>query len=156
VSRPARSRATLLLLASVPIWVAAGCSTQTIRPGPDAALPACAALTERLPARVLNRARSELDVTGAAAWGDPAIVLRCGVPPTGPTTDPCLEANGLDWTFSQTKDTLRFVSFGRVPAIEVQVPASVGRENATAALIDLATAVRPIAATSHCIGPDDA
>ena len=47
------------------------------------------------------------EVTGnplGAAWGDPAIVLRCGVPVTGPTSAPCLEAGGLDWTFTETED----------------------------------------------------
>ena len=106
----------------------------------------------------MNRTRTKLDVAGAAGWGDPAIVLRCGVPASGPTTDPCLEADGLDWTFSQTKDkkTLRFLSFGRTPAIEVLVPASLGRQNATDALVDLADAVRPIPTTTTCTGPDDA
>lgn len=33
-----------------------------------------------------------------AAWGDPsAVILRCGVPTPGPTTDRCVTVNGVDW-----------------------------------------------------------
>ena len=126
-----------------------GCGN-AVEPGPDAGTGACRALVGRLPDQVLDRHRTDLDVTGAAAWGDPAIVLRCGVPPTGPTTDPCLEAGGLDWTFSETDDTFRFVSFGRTPAVEVTLPTSIDRTTATGALIDLAPAVKPLPQTARC------
>jgi hypothetical protein len=151
-----RLRATVALPGVLVIGVLAGCGSGDVKPGPDAATPACSALIGRLPERVLNRARTGLDATGTAGWGDPAIVLRCGVPASGPTTNPCLEADGLDWTFSETKKTLRFLSYGRSPAIEVQVPTSVGRQSASAALIDLANAVRPIPTSTKCIGDDDA
>jgi Protein of unknown function (DUF3515) len=139
----------------VAVSLLAGCGSD-LKPGPDAAAPACGALIKRLPDRVLNRSRTKLDVAGAAGWGDPAIVLRCGVPATGPTADPCVEYDGLDWVFTETKGTFRFLSYGRNPAIEVRVPASVGRSAAPDALIDLADAVRPIPTTTRCVGDDDA
>ena len=154
--RTARRLAAAVLPLVLSAAALAGCGSNGIQPGPDAATPACTALIGRLPDRVLNRTRTKLDVAGAARWGDPAIVLRCGVPASGPTTDPCLEADGLDWTFTETKDTLRFLTYGRVPAIEVLVPTSVGRQSASGALIDLADAVRPIPTTTKCIGADDA
>jgi hypothetical protein len=126
-----------------------------VQAGPDAASGDCTALLGRLPDRVLNRARTSLHVTGAAAWGDPAIVLRCGVPPPGPTTEHCLEADGLSWIIAETKHTVRFVSYGRTPAIELQIPASIERSSAPGALIDLADAVRPIPASTKCVGDDD-
>lgn len=128
-----------------------GCGSNAPQPGPDAGTAACTALIERLPERVLDRPRTDLDVTGAAAWGDPAIVLRCGVPPTGPTSNPCLEAGGLDWTFTETKDDFRFVTYGRNPAVEVTLPTSINRTTASGALIDLAKAVEPIPKTANCI-----
>ena len=132
----------------------AGCgSDDAITAAPQASAPACTALTGRLPTTVLGRSRTALKVAGAAAWGDPAIVLRCGVPPTGPTTDQCLEANGLDWVITDTKDAVRYVSYGRTPAVEVTVPAAVGPANASGALIDLAEAVRPLPVSTTCIGP---
>jgi Protein of unknown function (DUF3515) len=147
-------------VAALPLVLAvgalAGCGSGDIEPGPDAANPACSALIRRLPPRVVDRGRTKLDVAGAASWGDPPVVLRCGVPPSGPTTDPCVEADGLDWTFTETRKTLRLLSYGRTPAVEVQVPTSVGRQGALAALVDLAGAVRPIPTTTRCIGPDDA
>jgi len=127
-----------------------GCGSEAIKPAPGAATPACTALTGRLPGQVLGRSRNQLSVAGAASWGKPAIVLRCGVSPPGPTTDACLGVNGLDWVFTETKHTLRFVSYGRNPAVEVTVPVSVGRTGATGALVDLAAAVRPITAGTNC------
>jgi len=120
------------------------------KPGPDAGTAACTALLQRLPDRVLDRPRTDLAVAGAAAWGDPAIVLRCGVPPTGPTTDPCSEVNGVDWTFSETKKVFRFVSFGRTPAVELTLPTSIDRTTAPGALVDLADAVKPLPKTAGC------
>jgi Protein of unknown function (DUF3515) len=147
--RSAASLSTVALATLLGVSVAS-CGGDSVEPGPDGASPACAALLYRLPATVLDRPRGSLDVAGAAAWGDPAIVLRCGIAAGGPTSNPCLEADGLDWTFSQASDTLLFTSFGRSPAIEVRVPLSVGRETASGALIDLAPAVRPIPATRRC------
>jgi hypothetical protein len=149
----AGSRAALAVL----LLLVAGCGGgPDVEPGPDGASAACTSLLDRLPGTVLDRSRSELNVAGAAAWGDPRVVLRCGVPPTGPTSNPCIEADDVDWTLAESGDTLRFTTFGRNPAVEVSVPGSVGRENASGALIDLAAAVRAIPATSACIGPEDA
>jgi hypothetical protein len=130
---------------------AAGCGSDLPKPGPEAGSAACTALLERLPERVLDRQRTDLDVAGAAAWGDPAIVLRCGVQPTGPTSDPCLDAGGLDWTFTETKEHFRFITYGREPAVEVTLPTSIDRTTATGALIDLAEAITPIPKTASCI-----
>jgi hypothetical protein len=68
---------------------------------PDDEAAACRALVETLPDEVDGEERRE--VTGAdgraAAWGDPAIVLRCGVPQPSDFTDTatCIEANGTGW-----------------------------------------------------------
>ncbi|MEP6649016.1 MAG: DUF3515 family protein, partial [Lapillicoccus sp.] len=56
------------------------------------------------------------------AWGDPAIVARCGVAAPGPTTDDCLTVNGVDWVATPLRDGTRFVTYGRDPAIELLVP----------------------------------
>lgn len=131
--------------------VLAGCGSPSPQPGPNAGTAACTALVGRLPPRVLDRPRTELDVAGAAAWGDPAIVLRCGVPPTGPTTDPCLEISGLDWTFTETDEAYRFVTYGRTPAVEVTLPTSIDRTLASGALVDLADAVSPLEKSTGCL-----
>jgi hypothetical protein len=146
--RPRLTRFAPALAGTALLVVLAGCGSNDVPPAPDAAGPACRALTGRLPARVLDRARNEAGPAGTAGWGDPAIVLRCGVPPPRPTTDPCLEVNGLDWVFTETKQAFRFVSYGRVPAVEITVPAEVDRTTAPGALVDLAGAVRPLTTTA--------
>jgi hypothetical protein len=59
---------------------------------------------------------------GVAAWGDPPIVARCGKAPPPPTTDPCLDVNGVDWVLTELDDGAMFTTYGRDPAIEVLVP----------------------------------
>lgn len=56
------------------------------------------------------------------AWGDPAIIARCGVSSPGPTTDECFTVDGIDWVGVPLSDGYRFVTYGRSPAIEVLIP----------------------------------
>lgn len=85
-------------------------------------------------------------------WGSPGIVLRCGVEPVGPTTLPCLEINGVDWVVDDAGDPIRFLTYGREPAVEVLVPTEYGRENASGALVDLEPAVSPLPQNRRCLG----
>ncbi|HKJ12273.1 MAG TPA: DUF3515 family protein [Ornithinimicrobium sp.] len=71
------------------------------------------------------------DSRTVAAWGDPAIVARCGATPPGPTTDQCLDIEGVDWIAVPIDDGVRFTTYGRDPAIQVLVP----QEYATEALV---------------------
>ena len=67
----------------------------------DADREACQALVDDLPERMAGEERRLVSPAAAlgAAWGDPAIVLRCGVPePTDFTdTSTCVEADGVGW-----------------------------------------------------------
>jgi Protein of unknown function (DUF3515). len=78
-----------------------------------------------------------------AAWGDPAVVLRCGVakPRTLRATSELIEINSVRWFLHETHEAYVFTTFGRVAFVEVSVPKSVPRERATAPLVDLA---RPV------------
>ena len=72
---------------------------------------ACAALVKALPDRVSDQPRRKAD-TGdgyAAAWGDPAIELRCGVSkPAGLTpASACQTTNGVDWYVPDSQITGR-------------------------------------------------
>jgi hypothetical protein len=110
---------------------------------------ACAALVEALPDRVSDQPRREAD-TGdgyAAAWGDPAIELRCGVPkPDGLTpASACQTTNGVDWYVPQSQITGRptdvtMTTVGRAQYLEVRVPADYFPP--AAAMVDLAAAVK--------------
>lgn len=102
-------------------------------PAPAAADPACAAVTAHWPASVAGRGRVSVhgDPAGVAAWGDPAIIARCGVSPPGPTTHDCIRADGVDWVAAARTDAaapMVFTSYGRSPAIELVVPAAYAPE----------------------------
>jgi hypothetical protein len=102
------------------------------------------------------RIQAGTPVTGVAVWGSPGIVLRCGAEPLGPTTLPCLEVNGVDWVVDDAEDLLRFLTYGRAPAVEVLVPADYGRENASGALVDLEPVVAPLPQDRRCLDLEDA
>ncbi|NUU24197.1 MAG: DUF3515 family protein [Streptomycetaceae bacterium] len=96
----------------------------------------CKDLDAQLPSEVLGHgARKTVpDSKLTAAWGNPAIVLRCGVPkpvslrPGDPNYDPeqnALGANGVDWTFEFLgKDKgVRLTTLHREVNVELTVPA---------------------------------
>jgi hypothetical protein len=86
--------------------------------------PVCVKAAAAWPASVSGRPSVATDPADAAvhAWGDPAIVARCGVAAPGPTTDDCLTVNGVDWVATPLSDGTRFVTYGRDPALEVLIP----------------------------------
>jgi hypothetical protein len=121
-------------------------------PGADAAA-ACRRLHASLPAVLDGLARRptspESDLT--QAWGQPAVVLRCGVPtPAGlrPTSQ-LFRANGVDWLPVEDASTWTFTATGRVAFVEVVVPKSY--DTAAGALVDLA---EPIAQTVPTVSRD--
>ena len=105
----------------------------------------CATLHDALPAGLDGRAATPVspDSMLTAAWGHPAVVLRCGVgkPRTLRPTSETIEINGVRWFLHETHAAYVFTTYGRVAFVEVSVPESVPREQATAPLVDLA---RPV------------
>lgn len=116
--------------------------------GPSAGDARCTALLERLPSSLLDLKRGDAPAAGAARWGD--VVLRCGVPDPGPTTDACIRTDGVDWIFTEDDRGYRFTTFGRTPAVEVTVPGSVERTRAPGAMTGLADAVQDLRQTRNC------
>jgi hypothetical protein len=132
-------RPHLTVLAGALLLLAA-CSSAP-GPAPRANEPACTKALDAAPATVLDQQRAALGVKGALAWGDPQIVLRCGLAPLVPTTAQCLTVNDQDWVLAdENADPLVFTSFGTDPAVEVSVPRSYPQP--PGALVDLA----PVAA----------
>jgi hypothetical protein len=128
-----------LTLAAVALLLAA-CSSAPSQ-APRAADPACTKALRAAPATVLGTGRAPLGVSGALAWGDPHIVMRCGLEPLGPTTAQCLTVNGHDWVLADPDaDPVVFTTFGTDPAVDVAVPRSY--QQPSGALVDLA----PVAA----------
>jgi hypothetical protein len=92
--------------------------------------PACTAVAARWPTAVSGMARRDTSPSSpaVAAWGDPAVIARCGVPALGPTSTECLEVDGVGWVPQALSDGTRFTSFGTDPALEVLVPADYAPE----------------------------
>ncbi|MFP3988436.1 DUF3515 family protein [Streptomyces sp. E11-3] len=123
-----------------------------IRPGAEADSPHCARMTEKAPAELAGQPRHSTGLSGVVVWGDNDIVLRCGVPELGPTTDPCFAAEGVDWVIDSTrsKDAKKVITtYGRAPATEVTLTRPQSAPDA--ALIDLSALVAPIKQTEKCI-----
>jgi Protein of unknown function (DUF3515) len=103
-----------------------GCSSLDVAVPVDAGSTPCRSAAAHWPKTVGGQARVPTSSSSAAvrAWGDPAIIARCGLPAIGPTTDTCLDVSGVDWVAHQLTDGVRFTTYGRSPAIEVLVPSA--------------------------------
>ncbi|MBW8171655.1 DUF3515 domain-containing protein [Ornithinimicrobium sp. Arc0846-15] len=84
----------------------------------------CDFVADAWPARVAGQEPvvTAVESTSVAAWGEPAIIARCGGPIPGPTTDQCLDIDGVDWVATELDDGVQFTTYGRSPALEVLVP----------------------------------
>ncbi len=104
----------------------AGCADGAVRAVPfeESDSPACLEVAQRWPSSVggLEPRVTAVQSVGVAAWGDPPIVARCGKQPPRPTTDPCIDVDGVDWVATELDDGTMFTTYGRSPAVEVLVP----------------------------------
>ena len=113
----------------------------------------CRSLVSSLPDAVADQQSTPVDSTRVAAWGDPRIVLRCGVEPPpelGPTSR-CDDVDGVGW-FTQKRDGggRRFTTIGRDPGVSVEVPSDY--QPAATALVDVADAIKTgSTATNPCV-----
>jgi len=120
------------LAALAALGAAGGCATEVQVEPPHASARVaelCGALHDRLPAKLHGDERRtvtpESDLT--AAWGDPALALRCGVPrPAALRPDSQLgDINGLSWLPEPEGAPTRFTLLGRDAYVEVTVPRTV-------------------------------
>ncbi|KGN42673.1 hypothetical protein N801_14150 [Knoellia aerolata DSM 18566] len=113
-----------MVLGATAVVALSGCSSAVeVSPTPLATGEVCRAVSAAWPAEAGGQARREVrDPSAGAAYGDPAIIARCGVPALGPTTDDCIEVDGMGWVAQPLSDGTRFTTFGRDPAVEVLVP----------------------------------
>jgi hypothetical protein len=120
---------------------------------------ACRALIKDLPRHVAGQTRRQVDGSSyAAAWGDPAIVLRCGaqVLPGKPKSDPCLTRNGIGWTVppEQIDDMgspIDMTLSHRGLRLTVRVPAQYRPNGPSEVMADLDAVVRThTEAHGHC------
>jgi hypothetical protein len=124
---------------------------------------ACRSLVEALPSKVADLSQVDVDPGKGfgAAWGDPAIELRCGVRrPAGLTsTAQCENANGVDWFIPESQQTGRnagrptditMTTVGRAQYVEVRIPSDYWPPVNT--MVDLAPALkRTIRQVKPCV-----
>jgi hypothetical protein len=141
----ARRLVTTGLLAGL-VMLIASCSTAVDVSPPDPAPTArdlCGALAQQLPDVVVGQEARDTapDSDLTAAWGDPAIVLRCGVPEPEALepTSQLVTVDGVDWFPEQLTAGYLFTTYGRAVFVEVSVPDDYAPE--AGALTDLADAV---------------
>ena len=130
VARPGRVRAAAVLVAASAVL--AGCSPGPVEVGAAPTGPAAAACTDlvgALPERLVDQERREVDGEHGAAWGDPAIVLRCGVdePESFDELSTCQVVNDVAWYIPEEQVTgdpvaITMTTVGRRPGVEVALP----------------------------------
>jgi len=130
-----------------------GCGADAVSVDPprvtDDEAETCGALVDALPDAVADELRRPVEpaTASAAAWGDPPVVLRCGVEtPAGfDRFATCQETNGVGWFVpdaaieDQDSDVV-MTTIGRTVNVEVVVPGS--RRPPAAAMVDLAGAIK--------------
>jgi hypothetical protein len=128
----------------------AACARPVEVPAPDPALApdvaaACAQFIAALP-QELSTVGQRRDVTPepdlTAAYGDPAVGVRCGVPdPTSiAPTSTLVTVDDVDWFPEELTAGWRMTSVGRLANVEITVPDDQGPAPSVAA--DLGPAVR--------------
>ena len=147
VARPRAVLPALLLL--VPLLGACGLGAVDVggeAPGAGDR-DACRSLLDALPSSVADQPGREIDPEDGwgAAWGDPAIVLRCGVAPPEEfdAVSTCTTVEGIDWYVPNTEPEqgdLTMTVVNREPVVEVRLPAAHWPPAAT--LVDVADTVR--------------
>jgi len=112
---------------------------------PGAARKVCADLVADRPHVIDGREHRDTDPESelTAAWGDPPLVLRCGVrrPPGLSATSEVVEVEGVDWFLVESAARYTFTTVGRAAFVELSVPTEVERSEATAPLVDLAAVI---------------
>jgi hypothetical protein len=105
----------------------------------------------RLPDTVAGESRRSTNAQSTAAWGEPAsVILRCGLPDTGPSPLPCFTLDDIDWLRDDATDpNFTFLTYGRDPAIEVVVDSTA--VSGTEVLSDLSLSVGTLEPLRACV-----
>ncbi len=124
-----------LLIALAGLLALSGCAaTQDVQvPAPTpspAAARLCAAL--KLPETVDGHKRRATAPSSpyTAAWGAPAIALRCGVPvPAHPAGQWIVTIDGVDWLPQPPDAPVTYIALHRQAQVEVTIPAAYTKDH---------------------------
>ncbi len=135
-------------------------------PAPGDAGRYCARLAALLPASVVSQARRELidSQPGVAAWGDPAIVLRCGLEDPAELTcaSPLVQftdASGrsVSWLRLADRSAVTYIAVDRPVRIAVTVPpgAGIGPVQQLSEVVAAALPSRQVCSGGAVLAPDN-
>ncbi|MGB0100670.1 MAG: DUF3515 domain-containing protein [Nocardioides sp.] len=135
------------VVACVAALLASGCGPPEIETGDlrDADARACSALVADLPDTLSGETAVEVagDAAYGAAWGDPAIVLTCGVDAVDISeAPPCVVADGVGWVTPETEGDATLTADGYRPRVRLVVPEDYLPEGSAAALAELAGPIK--------------
>ena len=141
------------VVACAVLLAATGCSSgppEIDKPDlPAAQDAACKSLVADLPDTLVGE--KAVEVTGAtaygAAWGDPAIVLTCGVDAVDLADVPqCVDADDIGWLVSdedaEGEGDATFTADGYRPRVRLEVPEDYLPERGAGALAELAAPLK--------------
>jgi hypothetical protein len=142
------SAAACLSAAAVYVFTASGSDDESVAvPVPSAeAAGYCRALHAQLPKKIDGMPGRALKPASelTAGWGDPTIVLRCGVPRPADDDDvntPGAEVGGVSWSWQQDPDgSARLTTTLRKAYVELLLPARYAHD--ATPLAELAPAVK--------------
>ncbi|MFF8972112.1 DUF3515 domain-containing protein [Streptomyces sp. NPDC014995] len=145
--RPVVLPSLALLLAAVGCSSADGDASVAVPSPSSTVAELCRNLDQALPSTVddLGRRDPSPASTLTAGWGNPAIILRCGVERPGKMSDQeadGVEVNGVGWLLEkQGNGSFRFTTALRRAYVEVTIPED-RTANGMAPLVDLASAIK--------------
>lgn len=153
-------RRSLLALAAASVALAAalsGCApVVSLAPAAEFANdPECAEAIVRMPDAISSYPLRQTDAQGAAAWGEPTVVLLyCGVPVPEVSELPCVPVEGIFWLREEVDAGLAYTTYGRDPAVRVVIdPDAIGPG---VVLDELSTAVSYTSETGReCLDLED-
>ena len=149
---PSAAVGAALVSATALALALSGCARDVpMTPAEDANKPACAEVIVRLPKELVGLAKRPTNAQATGAWGDPAsIQLVCGETPSGPTTDPCMNVDGVDWIFDESQAPLyRIEAYGRTPGLAVYIDTE-QVDSTTDALLGLGSVVKLLPQERQC------
>jgi len=154
---PLRRSAAATAVAACVLLLTACAPTISVPVAAHATEPLCASAVLAAPTVLADQPQARTNSQATAAWGDAgaAITLRCGVEPPTAASDDCVAVtdaggNEYDWIAAKTTTGWRFTSYGRSPALEVELPDTLGLSQPTAPLTDLAPAMAVLPVSKTC------
>jgi hypothetical protein len=131
---------------------------------PGAADPSCTSLMSALPDPLGQLPRRQLDqgsdpsLAGVAAWGEPAVILRCGLPTPQELTcsAPIQVVNGVAWLPLSGSGAITYLAVDRPVRVALTVPdgASTGPWQEMSTIIAATLTERPICVDGVPVPPD--